>query len=81
MGKTLTPNFSVGFTPSAVKMEHNKAAGVDYLHKKFQPPSSNRYGNINDQNFENLTPNFGAKLARSAPKMEHNKVRMENYLQ
>ena len=36
MGKSLTPNFSVGFAPSAVKMEHKKAADVDYLHKKFQ---------------------------------------------
>jgi len=49
MGKILTPNFIIGFAHSAVKMEHYKAAGVNYLHKKFQPPSSNRYGNINDQ--------------------------------
>jgi len=45
--KFLTLYFSVGFAPSAVKMEHNEAADVDYLRKKLQPFSS-CYKDIND---------------------------------
>ena len=32
MGKNLTPNFSEEFARSAPKLEHKKAARVDYLH-------------------------------------------------
>jgi len=61
-------------------MEHNKAAGVDYLHKKFSPLALTVTDN-NDQICENLTPILGGRLARSALRMQHNKVPTENYLQ
>ena len=67
------------FASSAPKLEHNKAAGVDYLHKKFQPPSSNRYGDIDDLS-KTLTPSFGERVGAGRSKMEHNKAPLEDYL-
>jgi len=44
----VTPNFRVGFVFSAPKLEHNTVTSRDYVHKKCLPPSSNRFGDIND---------------------------------
>ena len=37
MGKNLTSNFSEEFARSAPKLEHKKAARVDYLHSLLAP--------------------------------------------
>jgi len=80
MGKSLTPNFSAGFAPSAPKKVRNKAAEVDYLHKNFSllAPTVTELLTIK---VETLTPSFGEGLAPSAPTMVLNNVPTEDYLQ
>ena len=75
----MTPILALCLPQAPPKLEHNKAAGVDYLHKKFQPPSSNRYGDIDDLS-KTLTPSFGERVGAGRSKMEHNKVPLEDYL-
>jgi len=81
MGKTLTPNFSIGCAPSAVKMEHNKAGGVDYLHKKISTPLALTVTEILTIKFEIFDTQFWGGACPSAPKLERYKVPVEDYLQ